>query len=200
MGPAVESEVEGAHDMLTNLSMGIGPKAKDIESFGELFRLMVKKMENFFAIEVPEQNTSGQQRLFPPMITLIGSRGVAAKYEIVEQRFNQGEGMAVSMADLQPLKAYGWVLSVHEAEQVRKWTGLVASGIGGGKNFLSSLEDDGQNCQSAIVAKGEASVGQPASSSSASQAPASKKAKAAEAKVADAHSNMLRFFFVGSKK
>ena len=47
LGAGVETEVDGVHDMVSNLSCGCGPKAKDVEAMSDFFKLVVKNMEHF---------------------------------------------------------------------------------------------------------------------------------------------------------
>ena len=133
----------------------------------------------------------GQKVLFPRVVT-IGAKAVLAKYQQVSTLLSDGEGAAVSMADLQPLKTYGWVLSEAQVEQVRKWLGIVAARLGGGFGE-ACIQDkaDGGHASASVAAGGANSASSSVASSSAG--PVTKKARAAEAKTANVHANMLCF-------
>ena len=97
----------------------------------------------------------GQKVLFPRVVTLIGAKAVLAKYQQVSTLLSDGEGAAVSMADLQPLKTYGWVLSEAQVEHVRKWLGIVAARLGGGFGE-ACIQDkaDGGHASASVAAGG----------------------------------------------
>jgi hypothetical protein len=162
----------------------------------EFFKLLVKRMENFYSFTTGGVfGTSGfKKMLTTEATTLTGSSALLAKYDSVSAMFEQNEAAAVTMADLQPLKTYGWVFSEVQAEQIRKWIGVVAASLSRGGGAQSYLEDIDGGSKTAIVLAGDCFEPHSASSSSSAACPATKKAKVAVAKVADAQNNMLRFF------
>lgn len=196
LGPSAEHDIEGVHDLLANLSQGVGPRPKDMATWNGFYMKVMKRVENFFTKEVPVEDAADKKlNLFAPKFkTKYGAEALIRHYLDVKLKFDSDEGCKeVSMAELQPLRTYGWLLSVEKAGHVKRWIGQVASRLGSAGTSKAAIADS--------VGGGAIAVaGLAASSSSAAlgKSPAtSKKAQAQESKAADAHTNMLRFFVAG---
>lgn len=103
------------------------------------------------------------------------------------------------MADLQPLKAYGWLLSEVEMEEARRWIGAIPNFLCTGGGQHKPIGDMGPSDGAIATAEAGRLASAGADSSSSAQ-PQTKKAKQQEARTADAQSNMLRFFGAAGAK
>lgn len=194
MGLEVEHEVDGVQEILSNLSQGIGPKPKDIAQYSGFFQLVLKRLEHFYVRDVQREIPPGGQLKLGEsrLVTVSGMPAIRALYTEVRAKFEQSE--CVPMSDLQPLRAYGWLLVKEECKEVTKWIGVVAASLA----QSSGLQAIGHSAQTDCAIVSTDAVGAHASASSSSAAPLTKREQAKQAKSADATSNMLRFFS-GSK-
>lgn len=174
LGGSLEGEIDGAYEMLANLSAGIGPRPKDIVKYSNWFQLILKRLENFFSKDLPRSPSGGQLRLGEARtMTHYGALALRAHYDEVKTKFESKHDAELSMKDIQPLKAYNWLPNDNESAEVRKWIGILGSRTGSDGADLRSIADD--NTQSgAIVVAGDRA---PGASSSSSTAPTSASAK-----------------------
>ena len=199
MGSELESEVEGVIDLLTKLSQGIGPRLKDIPDYSPFFQLVMKQVENFYHLdllppggEAPSTPGRGAQRLY-------GADAVSAQFMRLQAMFESFDGAGVNMSELQPLKAYGWLLTGPQVAQVQEWIGLVTARMLGKGCGNAAVADIPASAGAIVVAQdttgGFGASG--ASSSSASASSQTKKALAQDERAAEGRTNMLRFFLGG---
>ena len=119
--PNVAGEIDGVIGMVTQLSEGIAPKEKDIRAFSDLFRLVLKRCEDFHIVEVFEASPG---KLNFAKKLLRGSEAVKHTFLEVQTMMNEG-GVAVNLQTLRPLKTFSWVLTAAEQDLLRTWISRV---------------------------------------------------------------------------
>lgn len=194
LGPSAESDVEGVHDMVSGLTQGVGPRAKDAASYSGFFSVVLKRLENFYSKDVVLADTAEASRKQSPSKakTMYGLPAIRAHFAEIARMFELDEGISVTMSQLQPLKTYSWLLDEEQSQRVRSWIGVVASRF----STTSSLGQIADSSGDLSVVP--AAQGAPAAASSSSSSGQTQRAKVQEARVVESQANMLRFF-VGPK-
>ena len=196
--PGVQGTIEGVLSLLSDLSMGVSPRDKTIHSFSDFFKLVLKRTEEFFvvsmlAVEDAPVVVEGQ------LVTLQGRDALLAQFTRLGDDVKKGQ--LPKLADLQPLKTFGWVFGAEQKETVQKWVSAAMSAelSSDGKDKLKrGSMDDGALVSFGSVGLGMVTIGGSSTSSASSSSavhPSLSSGKALpKARSDETRANVLKFF------
>jgi len=213
LGMSMENDVDTIYDMVAHLKEGHGPSRADIPGFKEFVKLVVKKMENMFSVEVDIQDVPGGQ---PKPKTMYGSEGVQALFEKVRNQMDIDDGKGTLMSDLRKLKQFAfclplvdgalikpWILKVSAIDMARRSAGVkgAIADANNGVDAIAGVDDALLAAASQIVPMASSSAASSSSSGSklAPPKPLTAKAKEKVAKEQEIQGDILKFFKVGTK-
>ncbi len=173
------AEVDGVIAMLVQLADGVAPREQDILAFSDLFKLVLKRCEDFCEIDVPVEVDKGQ--LAFARRKLRGAEAVKFIFNEVQQLMEAG-GSTVDLTTLRPLKTFSWLLSAPQQGLVRVWIGQVLSKRLQAKGNLAITScEDTLACQIVKAVPGASSSSSAAASAADPlQQPDTKKASAGQ--------------------
>ena len=121
LGNSGSEELSGIIGYVRALAGGKGPTSDAISSFSEFYKNCLKRFEYFFAqdFRVEEKRDSKKKG---PCFTVKNLRGVQA----ILQLFLEISALVKKDEDIyadhvQPLRTYGWLLSLDQQKLVTKW-------------------------------------------------------------------------------
>ena len=123
LGKQGQDLVDSVSDMVTRLSHGKGPKKSEVQTYDDFYKLVCKRMENFFSFTVtmgPSSSASGGKLDFSPKSKrLVGRPAVNAYFEHIVRTYAANPAH-VLVKDLRCLKVHMWMLSDEAEKNVRE--------------------------------------------------------------------------------
>lgn len=115
--PQVAGEIDGLIGIVSQLNEGIAPKERDMSAFSDLYKLFMKRCEDFHKVE-----TMGSEPGVLNFVrkTLRGTEAVKHTYQEV-MRVMETNPDSVTLETLRPLKTFAWVLAPSEQQVLRDW-------------------------------------------------------------------------------
>lgn len=190
-GPSVVAEVDGVHSMVNSIDEGVGVEPRDLANFTEFYKAVVARLQYFFVREQAAPVSVGKK-------VLVGRAALLDLYESIAA--TKKGGGDVPMKDLQPLRAFKWLLSSEQLSLSANWIQdatvshaamLARNAIGDG----APVDGTGAcgSTEGSIVATTATLLNAPT-------AAPKKKSKGSEESVGGASKKDLMHFFVGKSK
>jgi hypothetical protein len=120
-GAALNEDVAGIIGYLKALAGEKGPTSDAISNFSEFFKNCLKRFENFLVQEfrLLDKTRSTKKGDVFTMVTLSGLEAVTQLFLEISGLMKEGQDL---FADhLQPLRTYGWLLTLEQRKVVDKW-------------------------------------------------------------------------------
>jgi hypothetical protein len=195
-----QGEVSGVVAFLQNLVTGSGPKDKDIISYSEFMKCVLKRSENFFVQNFKTSSTAqiGQLKFAQQgQEVVVGSTALAREFAAVEQAMHRGE--VVTLASLKPFRTYSWLLSQEQRDSVSGWIAAVCLKVDGeGFAVKPAIADEGVD---ALVLRSSSAASSSSTALAATGGMSASKAVKKEAlKKSESQMHMMSFFGGGPKK
>lgn len=192
-GAALLGEVDGIIGFLHNLSLGVGPKPQDVESYNDFYRMVVKRSEHFCVVDAPSPPPAAAAALAltksPQPKRLTGRLALNHMYQrIAGPDGSTANCLTMTLETLRPFKTFAWLLDDSQREEVQKWIAQVClNAEGGDQTGASSSICDALALPNTALRS--------SSSAASTDAPRTKAAQKVEQKKnADIQANMLKFF------
>ena len=196
LGAVGDDIVDGVFDLLEKLCAGKGPTAAEVEKLDDYFKLCVKRLENFYFLDIADDSVAPKAKMFAKASavtkTVIGAEAVQVLYKTMVARFENPKGDTPNVYDLKPLKTYSWILSSVQNGIVKKMNQHANAATPKGASGLEALDD--------LLSGGEIVPASSASASSSCAAagkpiPLSKKEKKVDEATSSKRAKMLKFCF-----
>jgi len=195
---STRGEMSGLLSLVVRLSEGISPKAEDVSSFTELYKVALKRCEGFHRVEVIETVAAEPGKLgYGSKQVIRGGPAVQRTYEDIRDRVARNDA-SVNLETLKPLKAFAWLLTHDQVKNVQSWIGLVCSrsltgGMAGAK-CITAGSQGGAPLEICAASSATPSMSSGAASSSSGTARKTKAASAKDDREAKSKENVMRFF------
>jgi hypothetical protein len=124
----LQKSVNGVIQLVRGLKVEEGPSVEEVAKYSALYKLVIKRMENFFTHTVMIQNGEDASKFIFPKIAkvLIGRPAITTKYEETLAKVDLGE--TFDLPSLQWVKTYSWAFTDPERIVTDKWL-LSAKGL-----------------------------------------------------------------------
>ena len=177
----MQKSVGGIIQLVRGLQLEEGPTACEVSIFTPLYKLAVKRMENFFTFDGVVENTDPCKTVFPRVVkALTGRPALVAKYAQTVADIEQGAEF--DLTQLQWAKTYNRAFGTKERAQADSWL-FAAKGL---NKRCDMAVLDGNPTDSGAAAGAASSGSDPIASKLAANAalerPKKKPKSAAEAK------------------
>jgi hypothetical protein len=192
LGKMGQDLVDSVSDMVTRLSHGKGPKKSEVQTYDDFYKLVCKRMENFFTHTVfmgPSTSTSGGKLDFSPKSKrLVGIPAINAYFDHIIRAY-AADPAQVLVKDLRCLKVHMWMLSDDAEKKVRELLQECCS-----SESSAALMDMVDSGGLEIVAVGAASSSSSSKLAAAEVAKPSKKTMKDDEKSMAKSAKMMKFF------